>query len=296
MKVLRSLIEHTRSKDGTIKKKKVWDGVTNTIYNMPTKPPGPDSEPEDPKLLKSQALFSDRFRDERLDPGPVFPLDIRRALKVTSNPGKKTPLLEAGEITIIDRDRPSDINYRPMKVDDPWYTTDSQKRLRDNPLRYWPPGEDRNGHYLPTDESIWREEYTKDQNLQAAYFVTNLHGGTLLINGQQIFKGAIAGPLPKFAVIESPGGQVSFWWGVEGRNHGGIDAEEMVGYGRKWEIMRRQEEWKYVAISAGQVWELKIADRVRRERTGNDLDDDLVWRDWKGAKKAVDRLQHSGGK
>jgi hypothetical protein len=289
------LIEYTQSRHGTIKKKKVWDGVTGTVFNMPTKPLEPEPEPEDPKLQRTKALYSDRFRDGKLDPGPIFPLDIRRIEKVNPlNPAKVTPLLEAGEITVMDRDRPSNVNYRPMEKGDPWFIIEKQKRLRDNPLRQWPPGEDKNGQYLPTDDTIWREEYTKDQNFEARYFVTNLHGGTLVINGQQVRKGAIAGPLPSFAVIESPGGQVSFWWGIDGRNWGVSDPEKIQDFSRKWATMRMQEDWKHVAMPAGDVWNLKIADRVRRERRGNDENDDPEWKLWKNTKKAEDKVENPG--
>lgn len=263
---------------------------------MPTKPLESDPEPEDPSRQRIKALYLNLSRDNKLSNAPIFPLDIRRVEKkptTSEKPPWKTPLLENGESTVLDRTQPSNISSRAMKTDDPWWVREEQKLLRDNPSRLWPPGADKDGKYLATEDTIWQEEYAKDQNLQARYFVTNLHGGTLLVNGQQVRKGAIAGPLPRFAVIESPGGQVAFWWGVGGRDFG--SPEKTQDSSRKWATMRMQKEWEHVALPTGEVWDQKIADRVRRERRGDSEEDDAEWNRWKNTKKAEHRQENIVG-
>lgn len=191
---------------------------------------------------------------------------------------------------IVDRTTPS---TEILPDDSPWHITDEQRSLRDNPRRRWPPAVELNGTLLPTDDTIWREEYTKDQHLNARYFVTNLDGGTLLINGQQVRRGCIAGPLPAFAVIESPGGQVSFWWGINGRNYkAGVDNGQPLEH--KWNLLRKQKGWEYIAESAGAVWEKKILARVRAERTGNRNNDDEIWNEWKKTEKAEEKDEDYG--
>jgi len=118
----------------------------------------------------------------------------------------------------------------------------------------------------------------KDELGDSQYFVTNLHGGTLIINGQEIKKGQVAGPLPPFAVIESPGGQVSFWWGVGGRNW---NQASQLPRARDWEILRNVVGWERAGLKAGVIWDSKFQDRIKREEEGDDDDDDELWNSWK---------------
>lgn len=77
-------------------------------------------------------------------------------------------------------------------------------------------------------------------------------------------RGQVARPLPEFAVIECPGGQVAFWWGVGGRNY--RSGPEDRNWEAHWHTLRQNPEWKHVAIPAGQVWDEKIRERKKRER------------------------------
>lgn len=280
-------MDTSEPQEDTLRKKKVWDGVTGTIFNLPMKPLEPDPEPNDEKLQLIKSIYSEPFRDARLEPpAPIFPLDIRRIEKVLDSPKatKVTPLLGPHERTIISRTL-SSTDDQELSENNPWRITDKQKALRDIPARRWPPGIEIDGPLLPTDDTIWREELTKDQFLNSRYFVTNLHGGTLLINGQQVRKGCIAGPLPAFAVIETPGGQVSFWWGIDGREYkAGVDNGQDLE--SKWELLRKQKGWENIAKSSGAVWENKILERARAERTGNRNNDDEIWEKWKKTEEA----------
>lgn len=61
------------------------------------------------------------------------------------------------------------------------------------------------------------DEYSKDLQGTAAYFVVNTDPRPLKINGTMLlYQGQIAGPLPSFAFFEAPGGQIAFWWGIMG--------------------------------------------------------------------------------
>lgn len=260
---------------------------------MPTNPLERDQESDNEKHTLVKKAYSDPLRDAQYEDGTVFPLDIRRVEKVILpyRAVKPTPLVGDDEEVLIGRDYPLGVENRPLRETNPWYVTKRQELLRDHPTRQWPPGVEKNSALLPTDDRIWREELGKDQDLLARYFVTNLHGGTLLINGQQVRKGCIAGPLPAFAVIETPGGQVSFWWGIEGRNYKGEPKRDLE---RKWPLLRIQKGWENVAESAGEVWDRKIIERARAERTGNRNDDDEEWTRWKITKKAKPKIETYG--
>jgi hypothetical protein len=176
-----------------------------------------------------------------------------------------------------------------LDPNDPWYVTPSQEKARDVPLRRWPPREEKRGEnrgLLPTEDKIWKEQVKGDEECRCRYFVTNLHGGTLIINGMEVKKGCVAGPLPEFAVIESPGGQISFWWGVGGRNWLADSAGN--SFDLQWDTLRNTEVegekvFEHLGLLAGQVWDLKIRDRIRREKTGDDVDDEEEWQVYKSA-------------
>jgi hypothetical protein len=177
-----------------------------------------------------------------------------------------------------------------MTPDDPWWVTAEQRMLADQPpRRYPPPAQKYDSELLPIDETLWQEEYQKDDVLKARYFVTNLHGGTLIVNGLEVREAEVAGPLPAFAVIECPGGQVAFWFGTRGRNHG--EGDELMDpklREKQWDVLRKLEGWETTGLTAGEVWNEKIKDREKRKRSGEAEDDDEEWDAWMKAKPVED--------
>ena len=238
-----------------------------------------------------QTLYGDFFRDNRnKHRHDFFPLDIRRVKRRSdaNYPGRQitTPLLEKNETLVrypwhIPEDQGKD-----LPPTDPWAVTAEQRRKRDIPVRRHPPAQcckDKNQvDLLPVDDSIWREEVQDDDYGRWKYFVTNIHGGTLLINGKEIKKNQIAGPLPEFAVIECPGKQVAFWWGPGGRNY--LQGQPGYDHEHRWETLRRSDpDLEKVALTAGQEWDYKIRVRIAKEFTGSEWEDDKQWDEWKKA-------------
>jgi len=176
-------------------KKKVWDGVTGTIFNMPTKPIEDDSGPEDERMVQMKALYGDRYHNKCGPRNDIFPLDIRRVDRINTNTIKRksTPLIpspnSANEIEIEYPWQNPIRSYDDLSDADPWWVTTEQERLRDVPPRKYPPqarnadDPDNNGDLIYTDDTKWKEELENDDLYHSRYFVTNLHGGTLIING-----------------------------------------------------------------------------------------------------------------
>jgi hypothetical protein len=257
---------------------------------MPMQPVDPDSKSDDEKLKHVEGLYGNVIDDlSRLSPDEVFPLDIRRVRRVDGQDKKPTRLLddENGESMVTNRQLlqlPDP--YTAMDNDDPWWVDPEEKQYRDVPPRRYPPKETPGkGKYLPIDDTLWREEVDNDEYCRARYFITNLKGGALIVNGMEVRRGCVAGPLPEFAVIECPGGQAAFWWGVRGRFWGEL-REEPNGfdYSSKWDTLRRMRGWDYFGMSAGEVWDWKFRDRKKRESEGEDQSDDEDWQNWKRAK------------
>ncbi|KAE9371167.1 hypothetical protein N431DRAFT_20440 [Stipitochalara longipes BDJ] len=256
---------------------------------MPTLPANPNKI-TDQRRIRMTTLFGDFYRDKAPQHrnSEYFPLDIRRIDKVNPFTGKRhagTPLLEDEEcVTRWPWNNPEGtLPY--LDKDDPWYVTDEQQERQLVPPRKFPPGKQpcANGDtLLPTDDTIWKEEIENDEMYRSQYFVTNLHGGPLVINGQEVKLGEIAGPLPEFAIIETPGNQVSFWFGPQGRNWRGDDDNPRL-YTSQWRTMRRNLGWENAGLTAGQVWDMKIRDRLRREYIGAEQNDDAQWAEWKTA-------------
>jgi hypothetical protein len=248
---------------------------------MPTQPLEPCHEPEDDRLVRVGQMFGDSFRDFKPVSAneDIFPLDIRRIVRVVPAPLTQpvTPLKREEEALLYDRHAGLPFTYRDMSENDPWWVTKEQETLLDYPPRRFPPPEQTyKSELLPVDDTIWREEFDRDQMNETGYFVTNLHGGngSLIVNGMEVRKGDVAGPLPMFAVIECPGGQVAFWFGAFGRNHLGGRKESPY---ENWLALRQQKGWKYTGLSAGQVWHTKIKDRIERKKSGDDEPDDEEW-------------------
>lgn len=272
-------------------KRKDWDRVTGTIFNMPSKPIEDDSEPVDERRIRMKTLYGDYFRDERDQPRQdIFPLDIRRVNRQDDR-FKRNQTIDIA----VDGEEVVFPWKTPLKCDedlpetDPWYVTPEQEKLRDVPYRKYPPPDcasendpDKGGKLLYTDDTNWKLEAENDDLHNSRYFVTNLHGGTLIINGVEVRKGCIAGPLPDFAVIECPGDQIAFWFGSGGRTWG--HGRSHSNLATHWEHLRSMEGFQYIRLNAGQVWNTIIKDRLRRELTGNKLQDDEQWKDWKNYK------------
>jgi hypothetical protein len=267
-------------------KKKVWDRVTGTIFNMPTKPASNPNPSEQQKRM--EALYGNLYRDKiPMHRNPdYFPLDIRRIDRIDLETGERhfgTPILEEGEELV--RWPWHNPTLRELDESDPWYVSDVQQTLALVPPRKYPPGQlpsSEDDTLLPTDDTVWMEEIENDALFRSEYFVSNLHGGTLVVNGQEVKKGQIAGPLPEFAIIETPGNQVSFWFGPGGRNWRGGD-DDGPSYATQWKTLRRRPEWENVGLTAGQVWDLKIREQLRREYKGEEHDDAVQWAEWKAA-------------
>ncbi|KAG9247371.1 hypothetical protein BJ878DRAFT_477465 [Calycina marina] len=287
--VLRSLVADFETADGAFIRKKIWDGVTGSVFNTPTRSVEPDEVAQDQDHTVIQHDFDDFMGEYVWDDGNVFPIDIRRCQSTSPSTflAKSAPLLEDGETRLDDRGpaKVEILEQRLMDKCDPWWMTEEQRELRDYPRRRYPPPERKyEPEYLLPDDTIWMEEFYRDQNLDSAYFMTNLHGGDLFINGQQVMKGEVAGPLPRFAVIQTPGDQISFWFGICGRKYPGRDEQISLRENLSWNTLRRQEGWKDVARTAGEVWDEKFKDRYEREKSGNSLDDDEQWECWKKGK------------
>lgn len=269
---------------------------------MPTEPE-PDSEDGDDIRERERrelmgAIYGDYFRDEATKPRhSFFPLDIRRCDRLQEGTWKKrmgpSPLLDfeaEGEVEVDYPWRDPARQYSVIKNDDPWWVEATQEKLRDIPPRRWPPlvpeaGPGDDGTLLYTDDRKWQEERINDLNNCSRYFATNLDGRTLIINGIEVRKGCIAGPMPNFAVIECPGNQVAFWWGPGGRKHGA--QEGLTNTESHWEILRSMPGFENIGLTAGQVWRKKIIDRIRREQSGNRLIDDEEWEMYKSAEEVV---------
>ena len=290
-------IEYTKENAGrtfpVFRKKKIWDGVTGTVFNMPIPPDVLVSEdqPEDEKLARTKIVFEDWHRDYATEARnqDIFPLDIRRMSCVDSDhvPKASTPLVEGHEELIEYAWRNPAGRRAELEKDDPWWVTSEQDEARHIPYRRWPPRQwrqDGDGKLMPTEDTIWREEVERDEDHHARYFVTNLHGGTLLVNGMEVKKGCVCGPLPEFAVVECPGGQIAFWWGVGGRDW--MSGPENMDFENHWSALRNTDEFRTVGLLAGQEWDRIIRDRIRREKTGDGGDDQKEWEIYKTAEKS----------
>jgi len=204
---------------------------------------------------------------------------------------EKVALLPDGQQLLLNRDETSGeslVKYRDILMDDPWYVRPEQRKLRDYPPRRWPPLENKedSSMILPVDNTLWSDEYHKDLIHEAEYFVTNPHGGDLIINGMLVPFGAVAGPLPRFAIIETPGGQISWWHGVGGRDYvpGRSEGDFIWDESNTRKLKTLQDmgdEWKFTGMPAAQVWDLKMNDRAAKERKGNNEEDDEEWECWK---------------
>jgi hypothetical protein len=135
---------------------------------------------------------------------------------------------------------------------------------------------------LLTTDTLWKEEVDNDDTFRSRYFVTNLYGGILIANGQEVKLGQTAGPLPDFAIFETPGNQVSFWFRPGGRDWRG-QPDDTPKYESQWKALRRASGGENVGLTAGQVWDVKIRDLLTKEHTDAGCDDDAQGGEWKTA-------------
>lgn len=251
---------------------------------MPSKP-AEGGAPTDDRTTRMKAIYGDTIRDDRnaLE-NNIFALDIRRINRMdTVNHRRKGPtaLLDVDQTLMQMPWQDPMRDYPVLENTDAWWVTDDQELKRDVPYRSWPPVDNPpDVATFYTDERLFEEEVENDDNYDSRYFVTNLHGGTLIINGVEIKRGCVAGPLPEFAVIECPGNQVAFWHGPAGRFYG---EETNPVHINRWNTLRSMKGFEQVGLTAGQVWNNLIKNRLRRELTGNRLEDDEDWAYWKTA-------------
>ena len=163
LQVLRPITEYVRTAKGVYRKKKAWDGVTGTIFNLQSQPLQPSAEIEDKRKQRIKDIYWDPFRDNcRGRETKIFPLDIRRVLKVTPGVEKPRYIYYPGEEHVRYPTLYPDKRYSNMNPDDPWYATDAQTLVRDAPPRHNPPRQvEFSGNHLPLDNQLWKEEYLR---------------------------------------------------------------------------------------------------------------------------------------
>ncbi|CAG8980006.1 hypothetical protein HYALB_00005179 [Hymenoscyphus albidus] len=265
---------YVRHKRGVFRKRRIWDRVTGTVFNLPTEPLSMDADVD----------LDKRKPPPRNHATDIFPLDIRRVRVHDPNAAPEPPLTNDDEEEVQIEGLEALQTVRSMEPDDPWWVTDEQMMLRDMPPRRWPmaKGHGRDGELLPWDDWDWRQHREYDEKGLYRYFATNLQRGCLRINGVEVKEGQVVGPLPEFAIIECPGGQIAFWHGRKGRMYGDEGALDLNEQLKQWEILRQQTVWKYAGMSAGEVWLEKIIDRLKREEAGSEGEDDDDF--WNGIK------------
>ncbi|TGO83432.1 hypothetical protein BPOR_0649g00050 [Botrytis porri] len=294
----------TKDHGSLLKMKKFWDNVTGTIFNIPT------------KNIYQQTLdkIEDRHHRESFENNnsyqnpDVFPLDIRRCEAISSpvNPGEerpKTPDPRDQDNIIEPSFKMKEKEYRPMRFDDPWWVAPEQKYYRDMPPRNYFPKCDETQSFLPKDVKLWNVEIDKDSDLKHRYFVANLDGRLLTINGIAVCKGEIAGPLPEFSIIQSEGGGVSFWHGVGGRFYLQPADASTKDWSRQWSSLRKTLRDEYFGVAAGYYWQNAIVGKIMEDDEGEG-EQDPKWIRWKNAKparnttipdpRAVKLLSHRG--
>ncbi|KAL3427242.1 hypothetical protein PVAG01_00751 [Phlyctema vagabunda] len=274
---------------------RMWDGVSNTVFNIPTKPFSDDSDlvPVDNIVQRAYRSAADELEVEGT---PVyFPLNIRRIerlqiskpidiphigldLEGTANADR---LLEKTKSNKLMSLGPSDIPN--VSLDDPWYFTPTEQELRRQIDRSVP----KHDSFKPQsyDRSLLEYEIKRDVYKYAEYFITNLDGRTLIVNGLEVRRGQVAGPLPKFAIIECPGGNVVFWWGNGGRNKGKDRGRiDYASVHKAWLTKRHEEgdadlDWKTIRRTRRSVWRSLI--KVKMEKVANHEEKlDPAWAAW----------------
>ncbi|KAM3069478.1 hypothetical protein ACMFMF_008695 [Clarireedia jacksonii] len=269
-----------------LKLKKHWDGLRGTIFNMPTglSDPPLHSDEWNRSLSDKSMQVEESYINHK-----VFPLDIRRVAKIlpeseqTSDFSKEQDNLERDKDIIIKLPfKKKQKKYRDMLPDDPWWVTEQEREARDVPPRTYPLAVDPKQSRLPFDDRLWQNEVKKDSSYKNQYFVVNLDGRHLMVNGLEIKKGQCAGPLQQFAVIQYEGGGVAFWFGVGGRFY--KQAQETNDWTAEWaELRQKNQEWANVGLPAGLVWRHIILAKIRENAEGEG-EQEPMWLRWKNVK------------
>ncbi|KAK6600355.1 hypothetical protein H4I96_07681 [Botrytis cinerea] len=260
--------------------------------------PAPSSTPQ-PKNIYQQTLdkaedrnHRESFQDNDSYQNPdIFPLDIRRCETISTTAfklGEERPNIvdPRGKDNIVEPSfRMKEKEYRPMRIDDPWWVEPEQKYYRDMPPRNYPPTCDETQSYLPKDVKLWNDEIDRDSDLKSRYFVANLDGRTVSINGIAVCKGEIAGPLPEFAIIQSEGGGISFWHGVGGRFYLQPADAGTKNWSQQWSSLRQTLKDEYFGVAAGYYWQNAIVAKIMEDDEGEG-EQDPKWIRWKNAKPA----------
>ena len=97
------MTEYIRTPEGAFRKKKAWDGVTGTLFNMPTQLLEPCPVAKDERIQRIKNMYSDPIRDNlHSKDSKLFPLDNRRILKAIPGVEKTGDICEAGEELVRD--------------------------------------------------------------------------------------------------------------------------------------------------------------------------------------------------
>ncbi|QSZ34322.1 hypothetical protein DSL72_005913 [Monilinia vaccinii-corymbosi] len=275
-----------QNKGSLLKLKKTWDKVTGTIFNIPTR------SIDQQTLNKAEDRdHRESFQDHSNYQNPdIFPFNIRRCEEVRTpherdKSTRKTPALIDDDHIIQPSLKMQEKHYRAMRCDDPWWVDVQQKRYRDMPPRNYPPRFDESQSYLPKDDKLWKDEVKKDSDLNCRYFAANLDGRLLRINGIEVGKGEIAGPLPEFAIITTEGGGVTFWFGVGGRFYLQPAGARTKDWSRQWAQLRLSLNEKYFGVTAGYFWQNAIVSKILEDDEGEG-EQDPKWIGWKNARPA----------
>ncbi|ELR05901.1 hypothetical protein VC83_06651 [Pseudogymnoascus destructans] len=204
---------------------KLWDGIPGRTFRLPP------------------YFWPDELRDSHLDgEDRPFAVDIRRVPvnPTVGNPPRQPlhPFKPTRRLNTVYRDR-TKVPQNPLRTYNSGTRSPTQhSRQTHGPNKLGGNVEDDNSPSFLQDEfeydlqgDVWgpvggfegrdyESERQKDHDRWYRYFLINNDPWerTIVVNGVQVKPGAVAGPLPAFAMLEL-GGQAAFWFGVDGRNY-----------------------------------------------------------------------------
>ncbi|OBU00419.1 hypothetical protein VE01_01411 [Pseudogymnoascus verrucosus] len=207
---------------------KLWDGIPGRTFRLPP------------------YFWPDELRDSHLDgEDRPFAVDIRRipvkrpAGNTQTQPQPPQPFRPTRRLNTVYRDR-TKVPQNPQRIYNPGtHTPTHNSRQTHGPNQLGGNvEEDDNSPSFLQDEfeydlqgDVWgpiggfegrdyESERQKDHDRWYRYFLINNDpwDRTIIVNGVQVKPGAVAGPLPAFAMLELDG-QAAFWFGVGGRNY-----------------------------------------------------------------------------
>jgi hypothetical protein len=220
--VLQPTVRDSNMDFGVMHPVKIWDGVRGHVYRIPFLPEGAQDEQSTisvPLDIRRIPTIGNMKNSSHRYPGPANlprapPRSFARkteVAKVRESEGDGMP----GLLTL------TTMNVREWN--DPWlgpYENDFRRLWSDDitasGIRE---GEGRNDWGLDWSEYLCERQL--DQEGRELYFIFNIGPSArpLKVNGVRIDPGKIAGPLPPFAVIQTAGDHVGFWWGVGGSRY-----------------------------------------------------------------------------